>query len=53
MSNPLTTNNLSKLNTQTNDKFCEALEFEPPSIGERRPEIPDEYANDPDLWYAI
>lgn len=50
---PLTTNNLNKLDAQTNDKFFDALEFEPPSIGARRSEIPDEYANDPDLWYAI
>ena len=49
----MTSNNLNKLEAQNKDKFFDDLEFEPPGIQVGRSAVPDEYANDPDLWYAI
>jgi len=29
------------------------MDFEPPNFGSKKQSVPDEYAHDPDLWYAI
>ena len=49
---PLTHSNLNKFDHQENQKanFYDGFDFEPPQSNKN---IPDEYANDPELWYAI
>lgn len=52
----LTTNNLTKFDEQNKKSaFFEGLDFQPPKVNVCFVDsnIPEEYANDPDLWYAI
>lgn len=55
-SNRLTTNNLTKFDEQNKKSaFFDSLDFQPPkvNVGYVESNIPEEYANDPELWYAI
>jgi hypothetical protein len=54
-SNRLTTNNLTKFDEQNKKSaFFDGLDFQPPKVNVGYVcKIPEEYANDPELWYAI
>jgi hypothetical protein len=54
-SNRLTTNNLTKFDEQNKKSaFFDGLDFQPPKVNVSYVcNIPEEYANDPELWYAI
>jgi hypothetical protein len=54
-SNRLTTNNLTKFDEQNKKSaFFDGLDFQPPKVNVGYVcNIPEEYANDPELWYAI